>query len=254
MEFLLHHGADPDKLDLAHASILSLAVTSPSSTCVSLLLASGVDVNFHGPFGNTPLHNVMRYDRASLRTIDVSLQAGADPSSKNEYGQTPLLAGVDDNPKEHDKPLFLLDRGADIHIQDIYEYNALCFALLNSCGALLATLLKRGADHTGTLKGRGSFLHLVATHSDMTTIRLLTQARLARRDITELKKDGLTAFDVACNRTDVDAKWREAFWEFLESVNINVEQVREMEDPADLDLSKDVEFMDALEQLGDTKG
>ena len=80
----------------------------------------------------------------------------------------------------------------------------------------------RGADHTGEIKEYGSFLHFVAEHATVATLRLLTDARLATRDtLYRRRKDGLTALDAAKTRSKTDSSWTEAFQNFLNSVDKN---------------------------------
>ena len=245
VEFLLHNGASCETAANSGRSPLNFAATSRSSTCVSILLNHGADVTRQTMHGTTALHLAVCYNGVPEATVRLLVQAGADINGKNYDGRTPLIYAVDN--MEDSMALLLLQMGACVHAQQKNGYNALCYAIRNNNTGLVSALLRRGADHTGNLEEHGPFLHLVAMHSGLRILRLLTKAHLARRNINERRKDGLTAFEVACNRSDVDSNWREAFWKFLMSVNINTEAIREIEDPMDLDTSEDEEFVDALE-------
>ena len=121
-----------------------------------------------------------------------------------------------------DKPIVstrLIDLGADIHIKTSYGINALTYAVERNNHPILRLLLQRGADHLGKIEEYGSFLHLVAEYAGLESLRLLTNARLAARDIYHKRSDGLTALDVARKRSGRDLQVFNAFMEFVGSVD-----------------------------------
>ena len=72
-------------------------------------------------------------------------------------------------------------------------------------------------------------MHLTAENADLKTLRLLERASLELRDVNVKHKEGLTPFQVASKREDVDAGWRKAFADFLSSVDKDRPQRRSIE-------------------------
>jgi hypothetical protein len=81
-------GADADQVVLESAGWTPLLVyAAPNSFAITaLLLKHGAQVDAPGPFGMTALHMAGR----SPQHVEALLAAGADPSMKNDEGDTPL--------------------------------------------------------------------------------------------------------------------------------------------------------------------
>ena len=139
MERALREGAKPNcvfrgrrinALSVAFSGIIT-GFESESYGAVVYLLQKGADPNFEGPNGNTPLHLAMQAtkiysgDSADMVTVRktyrlLSLQAlvkvGANVSSRNDEGKTPMHIAA-----EWDNLLgakFLLENGANINLKD----------------------------------------------------------------------------------------------------------------------------------------
>lgn len=71
---------------------LLLSTGSKSSDVISQLLAAGVDVNRRNVLGMNALLLVVRY--ADERLVQMVLDAGADPTSANDFGHTALHLSI----------------------------------------------------------------------------------------------------------------------------------------------------------------
>jgi ankyrin repeat protein len=90
--FLLEHGARVDATQnrgpTAGYTALHRAAIADAAEVAQLLLASGAEVNFHGPLGITPL--ILASSNGSRRTAEVLLDHGADVSTPDGHRETAL--------------------------------------------------------------------------------------------------------------------------------------------------------------------
>ena len=90
--FLLEHGARVDATQsqgpTAGYTALHRAAVADAAEVALLLLASGAEVNFHGPLGTTPL--ILAASNGSRRTAEVLLDHGADVSTPDGHRETAL--------------------------------------------------------------------------------------------------------------------------------------------------------------------
>jgi ankyrin repeat protein len=97
--FLLEHGARVDATQ-SHGSTagytaLHRAAIVDAAEVAQLLLASGAEVNFHGPLGITPL--MLAASNGSRRTAEVLLDHGADVSTPDGHRETALTQATAHN-------------------------------------------------------------------------------------------------------------------------------------------------------------
>ncbi len=110
VKLLLDHGADPNIKDLAGGTPLHWAVAAGFPDIVELLLERGADPNARDNAGNTPLHIAamghisetaemffelaprfgLEYPYDRLDIIRILLEYEADPTARNNNGQTPI--------------------------------------------------------------------------------------------------------------------------------------------------------------------
>ena len=205
---LLAEGADVDEKDEMRgpgaSTLLHEAVTFGGPVMVRLLLEHGADVSAKNTQGNTPLHDLFDdlytisattygkyrelYDAPAimeeysylLEKIQLLLHHHADPSAKDNYGNTPLhsSAGAGDN---HTVAL-LIEQGADVSAKNCYGYTPLfCTALQfdddawsgHQHAALL--LLEQGADVSDKDNCGNTSLHLAAEYGHCEMVRLLLE-------------------------------------------------------------------------------
>ena len=219
VRILLSHGAMTDILDNRKRSPLSYASTK-SRECVDLLIQANVNPN-SGDIGSTT--SLMFASQSTVAGTDLLeimeslLKAGSDINSQNESGYTALICSLSQN--NQDVSEYLLEHGADPGLLDLYGNNALCWATRQNCHHVLPFLLRKQQDHTGTLDQWGTFMHLAAQFADADTLRMLAQGRLKPRDINVKNKAGLSPLNLGLQREEVDPEWREAFVDFLKSID-----------------------------------
>ena len=65
----------------------------------------------------------------------------------------------------------------------------------------------------------GTLTHLAAQFADAETLRLLSKGKLQQRDINVKNNAGLSPLNIGLQRDDIDPEWREAFVDFLKSID-----------------------------------
>jgi ankyrin repeat protein len=97
--FLLEHGARVDATrnqgPTAGYTALHRTAIADAAEVAQLLLASGAEVNFHGPLGITPL--ILAASNGSRRTAEVLLDHGADVSTPDGHRDTALTQATAHN-------------------------------------------------------------------------------------------------------------------------------------------------------------
>ena len=217
VELLLRHHADPQKSDTYQYSPIFAAFQSGSLPCVKLLLDCGIDVNRKNGHGMTPLMYLAARERRSkdLNLLDLLLQHRPVIDTQEQNGDSALLLALQH--QNYDVATHLVQRGADVHLQEIVGYNALSVAILYNIHPLVELLLDHKADHLGTMRSYGTLLHLVAEEADTKTLGILTNKNLASRNVRRKRSNGQTAEDVA--RSCADVEWQKAFFAFIRSID-----------------------------------
>ncbi|MCL1875473.1 MAG: ankyrin repeat domain-containing protein [Synergistaceae bacterium] len=129
-------------------TVLNLAIKRSKRNTpeiVSLLLASGADVNAKNDDGYTPL----MYAAMKNQTPEVShllIQAGAGVNAKNNCGYTPLMYAAMKNQTPEVSHL-LIQVGADVNAKNDCGNTPLMYAAINSNNPeAFASLIQAGAD------------------------------------------------------------------------------------------------------------
>lgn len=81
----------------ADNSILNVAAFRGNLTHVRVLVENGANVHFKGDMGYTPLHDAVSAGHGSVAAY--LLDHGADPNTRNEFGQTALEMASQANDK-----------------------------------------------------------------------------------------------------------------------------------------------------------
>ncbi len=87
VHFLLQNGADPYAIVFGNQTLVHVTAKFYDPKYLAIFKSYGVDLNVRtADNGNTPLHEEIR----SLERTKALIAAGADPTLRNTYGQTPL--------------------------------------------------------------------------------------------------------------------------------------------------------------------
>jgi hypothetical protein len=109
-------------------SVLHLAARSNDGEMVQLLLQRGGDPLARTDIGRTALFQAC--EKVCLGPVQPLLEGGADPNSIDKFGMTPLMClaahdtSVEPPPEMNQIAQLLLDRGADLQLEDFSGFTA----------------------------------------------------------------------------------------------------------------------------------
>ncbi|KAL4997450.1 ankyrin repeat-containing domain protein [Aspergillus recurvatus] len=91
VQLLVDRGANVHHKDVFDRGLLHSAAVNRQAEILRILLKHDptLDVNMQDVHGKTTLHDIAR--RGDLETVDVLLEAGGDPTIKDNHGRTPIL-------------------------------------------------------------------------------------------------------------------------------------------------------------------
>lgn len=224
------------------ASALSLAATSPRSSCeeiVQLLITAGADVGATDSAGGTALHMAAMNNMTGM--LEKLLSVGARANARDYKRSTPLhYAAKYDSPET---VRLLASRGADINAKHCTGMTALEIAICHNYHKTIAAFLESGA---GRLYQDSGLLHLAARYGDTKTFRILTSFEPRGLDIIALDKHGRTACEAFERRPKTSSRLRSAFYSLIEAVGHDESEEDFSESQDDCD---DETFVDAAEFL-----
>ncbi|MCW8340550.1 ankyrin repeat domain-containing protein [Stenotrophomonas sp. SG1] len=147
-EKLLERGANPDIRTKWGSTPLHAAI---NSEMVSMLIASGADVNAVDKNICTPLHFFAK--EWNVEAIELLVAAGADVNCRDDNGETTLMYSVQrtvgpmDFNRWNDCLTCLIDAGGNLNDVDSAGQSILHWAMKSECNEeLVIGLLQRGAD------------------------------------------------------------------------------------------------------------
>lgn len=237
MRSLLEHGAFLDKRSGSYHSPLHIA---KSPAIVKLLLEYGEQIDCRDGFGRTTLHRCAYradYRAGSMDLLETLLDYGADVQARARSGNTALhyasMYGFMDGITT------LLNRGAFIEAQKQDGHTPLMEAIRCSQPRAVNLLLQKGADHTAVSGNGKTILHICASSGNISTLNVLTAARLSGIDVDAMDGNSLTARDYLKQRKDITEGLETAFEELIESIHQEIIE--------DTDIGSD-HYEDALEE------
>jgi ankyrin repeat protein len=141
----LDAGADPNDFDHGYSPLM-FAAGNGQVEAVRLLLAKGAKTEHRDHNGDRAL--LWAAERGHIQTVRLLLDAGSPPDSDDDpYDITPLMKASHHG--RIDIARLLLARGADVRRRDHTDETALHGATQAGVPALVALLLKAGADPNG---------------------------------------------------------------------------------------------------------
>lgn len=181
---------------------LSVSVADPNSSTSYLILetfeqlAQKSDVNLKDHRQRTPLHRLAASGCTHLKTFQILLDCGADPSLQNDRGETALHEALErDASGSLDAVTLLASAGTDLSRCTTYRETPLHLAARKNRPSTVAMLLNNGAPPNAQDLRGNTALHLAAGKGYHEVVCLL----LARPNI-ELNapnKEGLTPLHIA---------------------------------------------------------
>jgi len=195
VDLLLAAGADPKAANEYGATALYAAAANTESAMTERLLAAGADPNAHLLSGETPLMEAAR--RGNLATVRALLAADADPNAREANGgQDALMWAL---AQRHSAVVAELVRhGADVHAPSKAGFTPLMFAAQQGDADSARILLKAGAKTNDVMPKTGLTPLLVA--SAMGRARVAALLLEAGADPNAVDANGYTALHYAARR------------------------------------------------------
>ena len=223
---LLRYNVDICRLSNAGWSILSTAMRYKNQRCVRLLLqhSPGPDLSQYESRGWLVFHRAAYYGM-NVDILKATIPPGVNinvVTSDNIRCTALMYAAQNDY---HHICEHLLSLGADPNISNTLGETALHYALqYNSQKAI--QLLIRHVNNAHKTQAGETFLHCAAQHSDTNSLKVLyifglrgicTKNTVAGSSPTQIytKVVGLTALNIAEQRTDVSSEWLAMFRKLL---------------------------------------
>ena len=195
VDLLLAAGADPKAANEYGATALYAAAANTESAMTERLLTAGADANAHLLSGETPLMEAAR--RGNLATVRALLAADADPNAREANGgQDALMWAL---AQRHSAVVAELVRhGADVHAPSKAGFTPLMFAAQQGDADSARILLKAGAKTNDVMPKTGLTPLLVA--SAMGRARVAALLLEAGADPNAVDANGYTALHYAARR------------------------------------------------------
>ena len=235
VSLLLGYGANPNISNNRKQTPLHMAAQSHDPRAKNImrsLIKSGADVDPSDFWGRTPLLYASAeqdFDDASF--LGPLIESGrANPNAQDCRERTPLgYAALMGRPKTVQ---LLLEAGADPTIPTNWGYTPVVEALVANHYDVVEILLKFHRSnripphmrHCKTIKiiGGRTVLHLLAEYADARILQLFQQYAadldLGIVDPTAESKDGVTADEIFSARADIDEETKVAWYELVETL------------------------------------
>jgi ankyrin repeat protein len=227
------------------------------STCTSLLLQAGANVNYRDNWEQTALISSVFHPQP-LPFTTALLLAGTDVNAVDFQGSSALMEAVKFNAPEAVQ--LLLDHQANVNVIDHFGMNPFMQGVRHNSHAALEVLLHSGIHviHSVCSSSQKTVLHWAAEVGDIKTLQILTRSPLKDLSVHDKTATGLTAIDVAEKRlemeklvfekTPTDTEWLTAFRDLLETIRVPTANQSPISPSGKGDISDDI-FHDALQHL-----
>ena len=169
VKLLLVQGFNVNKVN--HYGNLSI------SWCISIEMAkylaeNGIDINFKGRDGLTPLHDLIISGRLEIAKYIIG--QGAKINAQDNFGFTPLLFAVTSDPVSFIN--YLINNGADIDNRTNDRTTALHLAISRGDVDIVKVLIDAGADVNAQNNGKMTPLHQAAIDGRYEIVKVLVES------------------------------------------------------------------------------
>ncbi|KAL9118605.1 MAG: hypothetical protein Q9187_004848 [Circinaria calcarea] len=250
ISLLLKYGADANIQSSTGEMPLMTAIYTRNQTCIRLLLDAGSEIHYRDPQGWASLH-LSCYYGSDIDIVEALLRGVGDIDDRLSSGyNTSLMLAAQGNHIHIVK--YLISRGAKLNATDIDGESSLHVALSGNCLEVLRFLLQHKASHCLKTKAGEGLLHYAAQFGNVESLKVLNAFCLDGIDPEDritgvspqqiFKVKGLTALEIAEQRTDVTPEWRAMFRKLVHGIRFP-----ESKGPELSTVEETEEFEDALE-------
>ncbi|XP_071097328.1 uncharacterized protein [Haliotis cracherodii] len=194
VKLLLDKGADPSTCDDRSYSCLSIAIQEEHVEIVNLLLDKGANME-PGFGGHTPLSVACR--RKNVEIVKLLLYNGADPSARDNEGDTCLWIAIQNEHVEMVK--LLLDKGANME-PGFDGHTPLSEACRTKNVEIVKLLLDKGANLSASIDEGYSCLYMAIQNEHVELVKLL----LDKGANVQTIHDEYSFLSEACRTKNVD--------------------------------------------------
>lgn len=247
---ILRCGADPDLQCISGRTPLHYATRVGATICVTALIDAGAQLNVPDKQGETPLHSAADHKQNGI--LRLLLEAGAEPNQKNYLGEAPIAYAATENNAEGVS--ILLDHGSEISLSDHRGFTPLLDSLWANAHDVVIILIESGADIAAATVDGMTALHFIAQQGDIRLMEILLNMPLFRINTTSLNKDGLTAYELLRQRSDLTDTMIETFGAIILNCNAGLcDTVSRQTIVIHYDdVGEENSFLDAAEDLSET--
>ena len=176
------------------ATALHWAAYLNDADMTAVLINADAKIAVSNNYGATPLGLASKNGNATI--IKQLIEAGADPNDALyavNAGETPLMLAARSG--QRDAVAVLLNAGASINVQEQWNgQSALMWAAIEGHGAVVETLLERGADLSARSNSGTTPLLFAVRKGSLETVRVLISAGA---DVNSVRPDGASPLLVA---------------------------------------------------------
>ncbi|KAK0644158.1 ankyrin repeat-containing domain protein [Cercophora newfieldiana] len=204
---LLSRGADPNTRAGGFTALQAAAAERRSHRVIELLVAAGGDLNTHTDEWEMSAQHAWYSDGIDLKTAQLFLSLGADPTLKSHVGGWTALHYLAHNGDGDEGPKILdlfLAKGADVNARSEYQHTPLHALLWRSHAplALVEAFVKAGSDVNAEDVGSQRPLQSASMYGELGILKIIVEADVS--EIDDPDQNGATALYVAAQNGHTD--------------------------------------------------
>lgn len=187
----------PDSSPITGATLLQ-ATSAGNTALVVEALRSGINLNFTGDDGSTPLHCAARAGQSAM--VEQLIISGARIEAKNDNKRTPLHeAALSKNAQTF---YTLLNKGASLHDEDVFKKTVADYLVENSEAQMLKVLTDRSSVEIPATVPRLILHKAILARNEQITSMLIAHPNIR---VNELDGNGYSPLHLAIKSNNVKA-------------------------------------------------